>query len=781
MTNQKSPIITETLEIQAREALAKGKFRQAKDAFKDLYKKDKVKYLPELLQCYLGLGQEMIQNGQLSDATQIIENIRALSRDGGEVSLEIAIAMKMKDYETIARIYGRLVSQKKDVSGIQEMSTVADALVIAFQEFPALKTARPEAHGELLAVQQALEDVSGERYDDAWGKVKGIGAHSLFSRWKLFIKGMVAFYKNEDAKALEAFGRVPSDTLLHNVARSYISLMSKNKLDRPQSSEPLLQKMCNIAGYPDLASTLPRADALWQSGLHYESYFHVYKNMQPFPGEGTDIAGVLSRFYFNMAHHLSPDETVSYLNTFLKRAETASIRYSLEWMLIYKTDSLFSLNSHKGDNDKYCAECTDGWRYFLEAYTKIHGKNPKLESLVYATLGKLFSTERQEDSYLPVWKTFGKKNEVIRNETLAEEYFNQSISADSGNKAAYLGLLNVYEKTNNRSKRNKLLDKLTPLFPDDAAILFKAGVNCIEREACVKGTKYLERATRLDSLNSEIKDYLGYAYVTTAHSYFKKGQIVEGRNIFKKTLQHGASNVKSFYRGHAFIYARWAVLELKTENEAVAAEKIQLSRENAVKLFALLYFTKLTARYYALSDDEIQKLCPELEQEWANPPTPDNAVGLIKVYHYYSTFKADWLKQEKEKIIKYALDASVKPCTRDDAHTIVLFSLFDKQAEKLGKTYINKMLQIDKNDPLFIFLNYKSSVQFAHLPDQRDIDELIRILPLAEQRNDIELIREIRDVIAIAERVVKMCDFMGSDFMPNDEDEDETDEDEELL
>ena len=95
MTNQKSPIITETLEIQAREALAKGKFRQAKDAFKDLYKKDKVKYLPELLQCYLGLGQEMIQNGQLSDATQIIENIRALSRDGSEVSLEIAIAMKI--------------------------------------------------------------------------------------------------------------------------------------------------------------------------------------------------------------------------------------------------------------------------------------------------------------------------------------------------------------------------------------------------------------------------------------------------------------------------------------------------------------------------------------------------------------------------------------------------------------------------------------------------------------------------------------------------------------
>ena len=75
------------------------------------------------------------------------------------------------------------------------MSTVADALVIAFQEFPALKTARPEAHGELLAVQQALEDVSGERYDDAWGKVKGIGAHSSFPGGNCLSRGWLPFTK----------------------------------------------------------------------------------------------------------------------------------------------------------------------------------------------------------------------------------------------------------------------------------------------------------------------------------------------------------------------------------------------------------------------------------------------------------------------------------------------------------------------------------------------------------------------------------------------------------
>ena len=775
MPHQKSFFVQETLEIPARELLAKGKFRKAKDAFKELHKIDKIKYLPELLQCYHGMANQMIQNGQLSDAAQIIENIRAISRDGGEVSLEIKIAMKRKDYETIARIYGRLVSQKKDVSGIREMSTVADALVVAFQELPALKTTCPEVHGELIAVQQALEDVAVERYDNAWGRVKGIGAHSLFSRWKLFIKGLVAFYKNEDGKALEAFGRIPSDTLLHNAAWSYIFLMSKNNPDHTRASEPLLQKMCNIAGYPNLASVLPRAHALWQSGRHYESYCHIYKNMQPFPVECAGIGGILSRFYFNIAHHLPLGEAISYIDAFLRRSATDTIQYSLELMLIYKMDGLFSLKIYKNDNDKYCESCTDGWKAFIETYTRIHGSNHKMESLVYATLGELFSAESHEDTFLSLWKSFGEKSDVIRNKGLAEEYFNKSISADTGNKAAYLGLLNVYEKTNNRPKRNKLLDKLTPLFPDDAAILFKAGVNCIERDAYVKGIKYLAQASRLDMLNSELKDYLGYAYVKTAHAYFKKGQIAQGRNIFEKALQHGTPNAGSLHMSHAPLYARWAALEVMNNNNDASAEKMRLARENTEKLLPLLYFTRLIARYYTLSDSEIQKLCPEIEQEWAKPPTPDNAVAFIKVYDYFSRLKPNWLKLEKEKIVEYASDASVKPCTRDEANIIVRFLLSDARTKKLGKAYINKMLQIDRNDPLFVLLNYKSGIRPGHLPVQRDIDTLKRILPLAEQRNEMELIREIRGTITIIEKMIKMHDFLDSGLMP---DEDETDEDE---
>ena len=791
MPHQKPLFDQETLAAQARELLAKGKFRQAKDAFKDLCKIDKAKYLPELLQSYHGLANQMIQNGQPADAAKIIENIKALSSEkggSGEVSLEIAVAMKKKDYETIARIYEKHLSQKKDLSALMEIPTVADALVVAFQEFPALKTACPGVHGELTAIQQALADVSGEKYDDAWGKVKGIGAHSLFSRWKLFIKGLVAFYKNEDEKALEAFGRVPSGTLLHNVARTYSYLLNKNSLDNTQPSEAVLQKTCAVAGYPELADSLPRAEVLWQSGRRYESYCHVYKTMQPFPSEGKDIAGILSRFYFNIVHHLHPNEAIPYSDAFLNRAATESKLSGLEWMMLCRMDGLLSMKVHQCDNDMYCDDSVEGWENFLEAHTRMHGRQPKMESLIYCHIGALFTTDYEEDNDFSFFSSSRKNKRIIRNDSLAEKFYTLSIKTDPGNKEAYLGLLNVYKKTRKKTKYNKLLDKIAPLFSDDATIQYNAGVNCFDRKAYIKAIKYLERANKLDSLNSEITIFLVFAYLETARSYFSKRQTTQGRAFYELALQLCITNTKCFYRNRAGVYARWAVIELKLGNESVALEKMRCARKYAGNLLTMLYFTKLLSLQNSMSDHGIQTLCPELQQEWANPPTPENAVALIETYTHFTPINSrnhTWMKQEKEKIIKYALEASGKPCTRNDAHAIVDFAFLTAQETKLGKTYINKMLQIDKCDPLFLFLNIKPNIIDKRFLEQRDVDELKRILSLAEQRNETELIREIKTTIDVAEKMIVMSKSLGLDFMSDDIDEDdyedETDDDDELF
>lgn len=760
---QKTFFFPEVIEQDARNNLAKGKFRLAKDGFKELCKIDKEKYLPELLACYYGMANEMIQNGQLSDAAQIADNIKALTGDKNEGSLDLLIAVKQKDYDAVARIYANLLFQGRGISDIPESSLATDALVVSFQEFPQLKSNCPEIYEELHAVQQALEDVSSERYEDAWLKVKKIAVHSFFSHWKLFIKGLVAFYKNEDQKALEAFGRISSDTLLQGMAQSYMALLDSKTIVQKATSELFLQKMCMIAGYSDIVSILPKADYLWKAGRYYDSYCHIRNSMKPFPREGSDIAGTLTRFYFNSIYHLPDKAAMNYLEDLRRNKKTVSHETDLEEVLICKSGCLF-LENILCDNEEDDNECAQLWENFLKAHTKVFGNDNRLESLVYFHLGLMFAGKKPQEPPLFPWLPSKKDRDSFRNAHLAEHYFNKSINMDKDNKDAYLGLLEIYGKTHNNSKVNKLLDRMIPLFPNDSAILSLAGISCVDRKSYIKGIKYLEQAAGLDPLDSTIRERLGFSYIKAARACFDKGQVEQGRSMFEKAIEIGVSNAHDLNRGYAYIYARWAVLELKNKNEDIAAEKLHLARQKAAKLLPLLYFTQLISRFYELPDVYIQKLSGDVYKEWVLPPTPENAAALLMIYRNMSNFGLDWLKSETKRVAQYAFDAADKPCSRDDAMSIISFALSDKTMKKLGDVYIKKMLQKDKDDPQFHYLKYQSQrINRFRLPGKEDIDELNRILHLAEKRNDVELAQDLRKKIKALEELLEAEDIPDYD------------------
>ncbi len=763
-THQKSFFFPEILEKEARDNLAQGKFRQAKDNFKELCKREKEKYLPELLECYHGMANQMIQNGQLSDAVQIIENIRELTGDRSEGALDILISIKKKDYDSVARIYTNLLSQGKGATVLRESSLVADALVVAFREFPLLESAHPGMYEELRAVQQALEDICAERYDDAWFKAREITVHSIFSNWKLFIKGLVAFYKNEDQKALEALGRLSPDTSLQGIAQPYMALLGSKTIDQKALNESLVQRMCVVAGYPDLASIIPKADSLWNDRHYQDSYRHVRNGVKSFPSESAGIVGTLTRFYFNSVHHLPFNEALKYLEHVGDNTTPTSPEFDLEALLLCKAECLlFEKECVDEEDDRDCAE---GWQRFLEIYTGTFGNNTKLESLVYFHLGLMFATEVTQEPDHFSWPPDVKNEGSLRNGELAEHYFNKSIGADKENKDAYLGLLKVYEKAGSKSKTNKLLDKLIVLFPEDVAILTHTGVSCVDRKSYIKGIKYLEKAAQLDPLDSAIKERLTHVYLVVARICFDKGQVSQGRELYEKALANGTSKLHDFNRGCAYIYARWAVLEFKNKNEDAAEEKLRLARENAGELLSVLYFTYLIARHYGLPDDYTSKLNREVEQEWRLPPTAGKAFSLLMVCDYINIFGADWLKSEIKKVFQYAIDASDKPCSNKEAFHLVVIALglSENQAHKLADVYTRKILKTDKDNPHFNYLEYQLKLKNSErMPWKRNLAELQRILRLAEKDNDpdMDLVRELRKKIKALEELSEVRDMLA--------------------
>ena len=93
----------QALERQAKHHLANGRFRQAVDDYKALFKQDSDTYLPGLRTAYEGLYKQRLDKGMLTEAGMVLGQLEKLS--GDSLSVE-SIRMWLKSREFLKRHQG---------------------------------------------------------------------------------------------------------------------------------------------------------------------------------------------------------------------------------------------------------------------------------------------------------------------------------------------------------------------------------------------------------------------------------------------------------------------------------------------------------------------------------------------------------------------------------------------------------------------------------------------------------------------------------------------------
>lgn len=79
---------TEDLLSFARKNMDEGNLRIARDAYKELIRTDRPRFISELLICYNRLAEQMINNKQLNEAKMLLALIKEL---GGEAAVTVTI------------------------------------------------------------------------------------------------------------------------------------------------------------------------------------------------------------------------------------------------------------------------------------------------------------------------------------------------------------------------------------------------------------------------------------------------------------------------------------------------------------------------------------------------------------------------------------------------------------------------------------------------------------------------------------------------------------------
>lgn len=300
-------------EQRARDLLAQGLFRKARDEFKVLCKTDRTRYLPWLIEANCGLARAMVAKGMKMEAMQVLSYLKTLGPSVVVQALEIELGADSA--QTQGGLDGLLSLMADPNLPPPTRQRLADQAVLRF-ELPAEATP-PSIAGELGAIIKALRAISERQFSLALDLVRPLPHVSPFSHWKTLVKGLAAFHGGNGEKAVRAFDTLPAASVPGKVSQPYRLLAETATAEQIRSSalpsEKTVEMACCLAGAPPgCGGILLRAEQAWRSGRP-EGMYLALRSIPAFPRQGGDFIGTLSDFALGCLRILSVDQRDRYI------------------------------------------------------------------------------------------------------------------------------------------------------------------------------------------------------------------------------------------------------------------------------------------------------------------------------------------------------------------------------------------------------------------------------------------------------------------------------------
>lgn len=766
--HHKKPVSIETLQITADAHLRAGRYRQALPLFKQLCKQNRDKYLPELIKSYRHLFYLLLDQGKVRDAKTVLTSLENIIGGPKLYPETVRIAMAEGNYSQAAGIAVEVLAGREPPFTESEF-LLGDALVIAFENLEQISLPSP-LQADITRIHSSLTAVAQEQYADALSLIRPIGMRSLFAPWKWFIKGNCAFYAHDDARAKKAFEKIFPGTVPANAAKAFQMILKEGEwpaLERKNID--LLGEICRLAGDEKLAGSLPRAEYLWQVGRHRDSYKHLRSRLDDFPSQKPGIQRSLTTFYFNTITDMEAIPSGKYFDFLFDLAQQKGKKRGFEKLQASRALALSLETDLFADK-----EILQEWESFLFAYQQHYGRNKRVEAAVYAHLGDVYSMEdMMENAIVPFFVSQrNRRGPALRNETLAETCYQKAIVYHPENLKAHFSLLELYEKTNQKAKVNRTLDDIIKRFPDEKKSLYRAGLRCLERNALVKGLKYLEQALNLDPLDNTLRTYLIIACIKAGLRYAQKGAMEKCRNLLPIALERAERQSENFNLGPAYLFARWAAFEWLVGNEEEGVKlKLQAVElcGNQLKLHCFLW---LMGHTYGVSDKYLKEHGSVLDDIYSRQPSSGPAAGLVETFSYIREIqsKHSLIKREKVRLNRYLQKILGRGVSKELAAKVIEYGLEGTREDQgVARKYIATMIKLHPDDVKMRMFRYLSRQHLGsdYQNPEKNLEELRIILSLAEKQGDRDIASRVRQAIIKSENALSLMESIG---MPIDED-----------
>ena len=505
--------------------MGEGRWRKARDAAKELCKRDRGRYLPLLLASNVGLVREMLGKGLPKEATTVIDYLESFAPAALISTLRAEMSSPVVKRTPTDSVKGDraawwAVALRADAAK-QEISpadlAVIDLLVADAYTPPV--TVGDEAvqrlAAELAAVRAACDATGDGRWDEAREQLRGLPRQSVFRHWRLFLRGVRCVFEDQCETARQCFADLPPDGALARAARAFDADLVAAGPSAPASARiPLYLAATGQPaawGIPILASS-----AAWKAGKRVKAFEELQTGMKgSFPANQPGLAAVLTEAVLPYRVRMDDED--------FDHADELADHYGLDGgrKSRHSPDSMLSVLRPMcivDADDLSPGELDRSWRTVIDLWNRSEGADPLRDSVAWQWLGEALAKAAPESFGRTSYFQASAEPDLGK----ARKALEKSVDCDPGNDAAWLALLSLLARQGDEKSHNRLLGELVKRFPRNKTILVKAGMHALDRRTYDKCLAALRAALALDPLDKQVKLTVLVALVQQTREYLRK-------------------------------------------------------------------------------------------------------------------------------------------------------------------------------------------------------------------------------------------------------------------
>ena len=708
----------EELRRRVDRARQEGRFQQALELTKQLHKHEPTPTHLELLkEVYLGRARQLRNQGLTRDALTVLDVASHL--DGTSPAWLERLAQEMALCGEVRRTLALIDNLPDPASAQRILAYVADAAV---QQEAAGRAALPPAlQADFDRILLAFAQVELGQDEQARETLQGVGLRSPFLEWKLLLRGLQAYWQNEDERAVENWQRLTSERLPARLAAPFrFRIDAAFRAAQLPATQAALNKQADRLQGSTLLSQLRSLQAtLAHKGKTAAALRQVEALLPMLRQEATQLVSRLAACFYWQILESGPDDILRYQRVFGPPPDDPHF-HRLQAIGYERADELRLAHRHWQQYEQEISAHPEKWPGDQANHAR---------ALIWQRMGQNAASipEPKRKQRGRSFGMFGDMDSFAALDPSAEKCFQKSLALAPDLLETHEALVRYHLEGKREGKAEKSARQLLQHFPDHVPTLEL--LSDLRRKHGDYGValELIEQALRGNALDRQLRRKASDAHLLLARARVETDYFDEARLQFQSALDLSSGSDGSM------ILAHWAACEFKAGQTTQAEQLIQqaLSRTTAPVGISYLLLTEVLRLKL---DRALKKRFEQDLKSGLAMPNQEGAVFLTRILAGLHSGDIRYIGQKghMQKVLSYIYKSRELNFTEPQLEELCR-NLIDMEAYPQARRSANIGERCYPDSPFFPYLHALAWIeqQGRHVPTWQVVPLLKRARSLA--------------------------------------------------